>query len=175
MNKKQQIRHEIIQKRKSLIPNEYKQKSLAICKKIIESSEYDKSNVIFCYSAVNNEVDLTYLINNALACKKKIAMPKVIGENIKFYFINSLEDLTPGYFKIPEPDTVCPAEDGDLIIVPGVAFSESGARLGYGGGFYDRFLSENLIYSIGAGFDFQIIKNLPLEEHDKKTNKVITD
>ena len=68
-----------------------------------------------------------------------------------------------------------PAPKGDLIIVPGVAFSKKGERLGYGGGFYDRFLEHHKVYTIGVAYDFQIMNSLPTEEHDRKLNEIITN
>lgn len=172
MGLKSEIRKEMIQRRKNMSSDECKIKSNFICKKIMESYVYKNSESIFCYASVNNEVSLDTLIEDAFKNGKKVAFPKVEGNNIRFYHVKTLEDLAPGYFEIPEPDSSMPAKEGDVVIVPGVAFSKNGERLGYGGGFYDRFLSENDIYSIGVGYDFQIIPSLPVEEHDIKINEI---
>lgn len=175
MELKKQIRQQMIKQRKNMSYEEHKQKSSIICNKIINSDKYKKSKIIFCYAGINNEVCLTELIEHALKNNKKIAMPKVEGKDIDFYYISSIDKLIPGYYNIPEPDTKYPALESDIIIVPGVAFSKKGERLGYGGGFYDRFLAENNIYSIGVGYDFQIFDSLPVEAHDIKIDKIISN
>lgn len=173
MISKKELRSEMIKFRKNLTKNEVVTKSSLICNKIIKSRCYKESSVIYCYAAINNEVTLIPLIEHALNHDKTIALPKVEGENIKFYVIKSLHDLSPGYYNILEPDSGVLAPSGDFIIVPGVAFSKKGERLGYGGGFYDRFLAANQMYSIGVCYDFQCIDNIPTAEHDIILNKII--
>ena len=175
MDTKKKIRQKIVQKRKSMSCEEWKRKSDIICNKIMENYKYKESRSVFCYASVGHEVCLTKLIQDALQSGKQVAMPKVEGENIRFYLIDSMDEMLPGAFGILEPDTARLAKQGELVIVPGVAFSITGERLGYGGGFYDRFLSENDIYSIGAAYDFQMVDTLPTEPHDKKINLIITD
>lgn len=173
---KKEIRHDMINKRKNLTHDEVITKSSKICTKIINNDCYNNAEIIFCYSAINNEVDLEMLIKHAILHNKKIAFPKVISKyEMRFFYVNSLSDMKEGYYNILEPDTSRPATKADLIIVPGVAFNKEGFRLGYGGGFYDRFFEENTIYSIGVGYDFQLIENMPVMEHDKKLNQIITD
>lgn len=173
MTDKKELRKQLITKRKSMHNEEFERKSLNICNKLLNSSQYLKSKVIYCYYSVNKEVDLLPFIKQALDDKKIIAFPKVKGKDMLFYTIRHLEELEPGYFNIPEPPETTPAPKGDLIIVPGVAFSKKGERLGYGGGFYDRFLDGNSIYTIGVAFDYQIMDSLPTEEHDKQLDEII--
>lgn len=173
MISKKELRSELIIQRKTMSDNEVITKSSLICNKILNSKCYKESSVVYCYFAVNNEVNLNLLITHALNNGKIIALPKVEGKDIKFYEIKSFEDLKPGYYNIPEPVTDIEAPKADLIIVPGVAFSKEGARLGYGGGFYDRFLADNQIYSIGVGYDFQLKDNVPTEEFDRILNEIV--
>lgn len=175
MVSKKEIRQEIIQKRKKMSISQVVTKSSLICNKIINSPCYKNSRTIYCYFSVNNEVNLESLMEHALADGKTVALPRVENNNINFYCIKSLDKLNPGYYNIPEPEPEISAPQGDLLIVPGVAFTEKGERLGYGGGFYDRFLSQNDIYSIGVCFGFQIVKNIPTMEHDQKMNEIISD
>ena len=154
---------------------EFSKKSLRICNRLLNNSQYLKSKVIYCYYSVNKEVDLLPFIKQALEDGKIIAFPKVKGQNMDFFEVKSLEELEPGYFNIPEPPETTPAPKGDLIIVPGVAFSKKGERLGYGGGFYDRFLEHHKVYTIGVAYDFQIMNSLPTEEHDMKLNEIISN
>ena len=150
MTDKKQLRKELITKRKKMTDEEFSNKSLSICNRLLNNSQYLKSKVIYCYY-------------------------KVKGQNMDFFEVKSLEELEPGYFNIPEPPETTPAPKGDLIIVPGVAFSKKGERLGYGGGFYDRFLEHHKVYTIGVAYDFQIMNSLPTEEHDRKLNEIITN
>lgn len=175
MTDKKQLRKELIAKRKKMTDEEFSKKSLHICNRLLNNSQYLKSKVIYCYYSVNKEVDLLPFIKQALEDGKIIAFPKVKGQNIDFFEVKSLEELEPGYFNIPEPPETTPAPKGDLIIVPGVAFSKKGERLGYGGGFYDRFLEHHKVYTIGVAYDFQIMNSLPTEEHDRKLNEIISN
>lgn len=92
--------------------------------------------------------------------------------------ISSLKNLKKDKYGILEPDELIPAvkkEDIDLIILPGVAFDKSGGRLGYGGGYYDKYLNScpQDICKVALCYDFQIVENVPVEEHDVKANDVI--
>lgn len=90
--------------------------------------------------------------------------------------IGSLEDLAPGYKGIPEPAAPAPtAPEADVIVVPGVAFTAGGTRLGYGGGFYDRYLAEATGTRIGLCYDFQIVEDLPAGPHDIPMDRIVTE
>ena len=185
MTDKKQLRKELVTKRKKMTDEEFSKKSLRICNRLLNNSQYLKSKVIYCYYSVNKEVDLLPFIKQALEDGKIIAFPKVKGQNMDFFEVKSLEELEPGSIVgtsslrrellIKEPPETTPAPKGDLIIVPGVAFSKKGERLGYGGGFYDRFLEHHKVYTIGVAYDFQIMNSLPTEEHDRKLNEIITN
>ncbi|MCR5737848.1 MAG: 5-formyltetrahydrofolate cyclo-ligase [Eubacterium sp.] len=173
---KQKIRKDMIQKRKDLTNQEYQTKSDCICQKIMKRSDFQQANVVYAYFAVRQEVSLETLIQYCLENKKQIALPRVEDENIAFYLIHGLEDVEEGYFHVMEPNGFCEkAPAPDLILVPGVAFTKVGNRLGYGGGFYDRFLKKTPCQTIGIGYDFQLMKELPTEEHDICLDEVITD
>ena len=122
MTDKKQLRKELITKRKKMTDEEFSKKSLRICNRLLNNSQYLKSKVIYCYYSVNKEVDLLPFIKQALEDGKIIAFPKVKGQNMDFFEVKSLEELEPGYFNIPEPPETTPAPKGDLIIVPGSGF-----------------------------------------------------
>jgi 5-formyltetrahydrofolate cyclo-ligase len=175
MLEKKEIRKELISKRKQLTAEEVVTKSSLICNKIIDSELYQKSSVIYCYSAINNEVNLSELIEHAFIHNKAVALPRVENNEMSFHIIKSFDELKAGYYNILEPQKKIPAPQADLIIVPAVAFTKDGNRLGYGGGFYDRYLEKNNIYSIGVCYDFQILEQIPTMKHDKKINKIISN
>ena len=158
MTDKKKLRKELIAKRKKMTDEEFSKKSLRICNRLLNNSQYLKSKVIYCYYSVNKEVDLLPFIKQALEDGKIIAFPKVKGQNMDFFEVKSLEELEPGYFNIPEPPETTPAPKGDLIIVPGVAF-----------------LEHHKVYTIGVAYDFQIMNSLPTEEHDRKLNEIISN
>lgn len=175
MSQKSEIRKQMLAKRQRQSDREQKIKSETICHKIISGKIYQSSGVIYCYAPIQGEVDITPLIANALADDKIVALPKVEGEEIVFYQIRSMQDLEPGAFHVPEPKTGIYAPKADVIFVPGIAFTEDGSRMGYGGGFYDRYLSCHKIYSIGVAYDFQILKDIPTEHHDISLDEIISN
>ncbi len=185
---KDKLRSQIASFRMSLDNEEYLKKSNIILNKLINSQWYLEADTIISYVSVNNEVDTIGLINRALSDGKRVAVPKIINKEMEFYYINSLSELKKGYFNIPEPiDTsnICmprSQEESDMsdifnmvMIVPGVAFDRSNNRLGYGGGFYDRYLSIHKIYTIAICFKEQLLDEICTEEYDIKMDEVITD
>ena len=110
--------------------------------------EWEVSETVFCYVSFRDEADTFRIIREALARGKKAAVPRVEGKHrMEFYYINSMDDLSPGYMGIPEPSEdaerrAVPVKN-DLMVMPGAAFDRSGTRLGYGAGFYDAYLSKH--------------------------------
>lgn len=118
------------------------------------------------------------MIEAAWKAGKRVAVPKVTGTHeMKYYYLESFEQLAPGYFQIPEPAWGEEAKDEDaFLIVPGVAFDKNRHRAGYGQGFYDRYLSVHRKHKTAAvAFDFQIVEEVPAEATDIFPDKVITE
>ncbi len=170
---KNEIRKKIKKLRNELSDEEVKKNSLAITTKIL--NDIDKYNNILVYMDFNNEVKTNHIIDYILK-NKTLYLPKVLGDQLTIHKIDSLDNLQTSKFGILEPiNESSPYSDIDLIIAPGVAFDNELHRLGYGGGYYDRLLSETNCPVIGIAYDFQILEKIPFEAHDKKMNKVITD
>lgn len=138
-------------------------------------SLYQEAEDIYLFASYNQELPTYGIIKQALSEGKKVALPKVEGKDIVFYYIEDIKQLAPGYQGIPEPkpslDTLAlpPVEKPALMLMPGLAFTKSGERLGYGGGFYDRYLfksPDKAFITCGLGYDFQVFQSLPMEEHD---------
>ncbi len=151
-----------------------------ICRTVIASDEYKNCESIFLYASTGSEVCTDILVQQAFNDGKSVAFPKCIDRcgNMKFYFVNSAEELEKGYFGIMTPLTHNEAGFGNentLCIVPGIAFSPGGYRLGYGKGYYDRFLSGFKGVSVGLCYDRCLCHKLPTDEYDKKVNYLITD
>ena len=184
MDQKQELRKRMKEKRDRISPQERRQKSAKICERLLSAPEYARFQKILVYAAIRSEVELQLFCDQALRDKKQIFFPKVCGKEMEFYRIENPGQLKKGMFSVPEPDvkqyplsSFADAENGEAwILVPGVAFDEKGMRLGYGGGFYDRYLKqkENL-HRTGIAFGEQIVKRIPTEIHDHPMDDVITE
>ena len=127
--------------------------------------------------AIQNEVDLSLVIKDALLADKTVAVPKVVNKNGQMYFaaINKNDKFENGLYNIPEPSNTEIAPSADLILVPGVVFSTKGERIGQAGGFYDRYLRNSSCHSIGVAYDFQVFDEIPTELHDVPVNEIISN
>lgn len=139
------------------------------------------ADTVFCYVSFRNEADTFRIIREALTRGKKAAVPRVEGKHrMEFYYINSMDDLSPGYMEIPEPSgdadrKAVPAEN-DLVIMPGAAFDRKGTRLGYGAGFYDAYLSKYPnCRKLALAYSVQIEEQIPPEPHDIPVEMIITE
>lgn len=166
-------------KARDIIPDDVKKRSdEAIFSRIISLEEYKSADTIFTYVSKGSEADTYRIIEQALADKKLVAAPKcAAGFTMNFYYINSINELEPGAFGVLEPvaglkraDCLC-----GLCIVPGIAFDKSGLRLGYGKGYYDRFLPQFNGTAAGICKSDFLLERLPHYETDYKVDIVITD
>lgn len=162
---KRKIRKKMLAMRKQLKQKEITSASEAVSMRIMELDEYKNAQSIFCYLAYKNEVSLSALIDNALSLDKKVYVP-VIHEGRMLPALYSME-LEEGPFGIMEPkDKQFLEGDIDLIIVPATACDELGGRLGFGGGYYDRYLAGKESCKLAAIYDFQLVDELPLMPYD---------
>lgn len=183
MEIKSEIRKSMKQERDSLMPEERMSKSHDIYVRLKELSFDAEYQNIMLYSAIRSEADLTEYFTYMSDLGKSIYFPKVCGDTMEFYRVKSLDELTTGAFNIAEPDITQRYEPGcgrALMIVPGLAFSDAGYRVGYGKGFYDRYLSQNRmrenIKAIGTGYDFQLLTGISFEDaYDVALDGVVTD
>lgn len=147
--------------------------------RLINSALYRNSGRILIYVSVNDEACTSDIISYALNDGKIVAVPHCDGNKMDFLIINSPEDLSDGEFGIPtaNPEKCIPVTDfrDTLCIVPGLSFDISGNRLGYGGGFYDRFLVNKDIVTVGITYERCIINSLPNEKHDVGINYLLTE
>lgn len=186
LNKKEEkriLRKEILAKRASIPSDTRKLADMAIAERIIGHQWFYRADVLLCFVNYDSEISTQEILKEALLKGKKLFLPKIEGENMVFYHIDSLEDLIKGYKGILEPkgDTEAfqynqYAEESMLLLLPGVAFDIYGHRMGYGKGFYDRFLADKerlQTYSIGIGYKCQQVEQLPVDEHDIKPYQVI--
>lgn len=149
---------------------------------VVNSQIYKTSRNIFIFVSYNNEVDTHEIIKQALTDGKKIFVPKVISKanGMVAVEISSLSELSEGYFGVLEPinfDKRVEEDIIELVLLPGIAFDKMGNRIGYGGGFYDRFLPKlnTDVKKIALAYSFQVFDCVPCELHDEKIDGIITD
>jgi len=142
-------------------------------KKIIE---YTNSQNIACYFPIGSEVDTYGIMHDILDQNKCLLLPKVVNGNLIFYNVPNLEKLEKGNFGIMEPKDSCKKADRiDCVLIPTVGVSKMGIRIGYGKGYYDKFLSSTDAVKISLTYSKQIIKIIPSDSHDIKMNWVVTE
>ena len=142
----------------------------------LATDAYQKAKTIYGYLPYNQEVRTVPLLEQALKDGKQVAVPKIYGEEMRFIFITDMAQVSPGYAGIPEPIGDGPvAEDPTaLVLMPGLAFDKDGHRIGYGGGYYDRFLAAEPHHpTIALCYDFQIVPEIPTAEFDIPVDQVI--
>lgn len=175
---KQAFRKLMLEQRKNMLLSDVEEKSKAIVSNILSTTEYKNADCIYAYISTRNEVDLANLIEAAWTDGKRIAVPRVCGQDMSFYYIESYADLEKGNFGISEPkDGAMQAEEKDaLMLIPGVAYDKTGNRIGYGGGYYDRYLSGvHNHYIIAPAYEFQIVDTLVSEKHDIQVDEIISE
>lgn len=178
---KKEIRSEMLHRLNRMDSNEHKQNSADIIKKVIEQDVYRDAKIIGITLSRFPEVDTIPLIKAAWADGKQIAVPKCIRSTreMDFRILTSFDELETVYMDLLEPivEETEPVEQGeiDLQIVPGVVFSEDGYRIGFGGGYYDRYMAKYKGASISLAFNCQIKQQLPIEQHDVPVQNIITE
>lgn len=176
------LRKEVLQKRNSLSDSQIARRSKLIQEKLIGSAEFIESKSIGVYLPVGSEVQTDHIIRNALELDKTVLLPRVIINELDFFIVEKHDYYHDSFdvnkFGIKEPKkTNMKLDFIDLLIVPGIVFDSYGYRIGYGYGYYDKFMAEkNFSKSIGLAYDFQVMKNpIPKFEFDKKIDILITD
>ena len=151
-------------------------KDKIILKKVLGNENVQKAKNILIYVSLDYEVDTKNLIKEFLK-NKNVYVPRIENQDIKFYKIKSFKDLTRGSFNILEPTTnhIFSNNKESVIIVPGLLFDKNNNRLGYGKGYYDRFLENNNLYKIGLTYSELLIDELEVEDFDIKMNEVIEE
>jgi 5-formyltetrahydrofolate cyclo-ligase len=183
MENKENVRKRILFLRKQLSEEERAAKSSIICNKLLHAGWYAASPEILVYSAILKEVDLSAFIRNAWQDGKILYFPKVFGEKMEFFRADAMDELQKGSFGVLEPldeSRSYQATEHNIVLVPGAAFSEQGARIGYGKGYYDRYFDrwkkENIPYAaIGIAYDFQLIKEFKTDSNDIDMHWIITE
>lgn len=173
---KKTLRAEIRAKKRAMTAQEIEEKSAALSKAFYETAEYKNAKTIYGYLPYNQEVRTTQMLAHALADGKQVAVPKVYGDEMKFILLSDLNQVAKGYAGIPEPiaDGPVAADPTALVLMPGLAFDPEGHRLGYGGGFYDKFLAAEPDHpTLALCYDFQMLPHLDTESYDIPVDRVL--
>jgi 5-formyltetrahydrofolate cyclo-ligase len=177
--KKRELRAKMLKKRSEEDLRIRTEADEKILNAMLALPEYQNANTIFCYVSTNTETDTLALIETALAAGKCVCVPRCKSMGImNAYAIRNLNDLHSGKYGIPEPKPDCPlisTEQIELNIVPCVCINQDGYRLGYGGGFYDRWLESSKALSVVLCRESLVTKEVPLESHDRRADILITD
>lgn len=170
------IRKNKIQARLDLSDKEYQDKSNLIINKLKKEVVFQKAKTIGIYVSMNNEVDTIKLINELLSTKT-ICVPKTINKTMEFHKIDSFNELSKGNYGILEPigNNLISKKDIDVLIVPLVAYDEDNHRIGYGGGYYDRYLQGYAGYAIGLAFSLQYTNKIDTETTDIPLKQIINE
>ena len=171
---KRQIRRNVRAEIAKLSTDEKSTLSAQICSTLLHSQEVGDASVVALFISLTDEPETVEIIAE-LAKTKRVVVPRIEGEEMEFYDI--AEGVSEGAYGILEPLATIPVEPGeiDVMVVPGVAFTKEGERLGRGKGFYDKYLSRKgfRAHTIGICYPCQVVEHLPIEEHDKVMDEVI--
>lgn len=170
-----------LKKERNSLPKEIKNEfDMRIFQEIINSKVYEESQRVFIYVSYNSEVDTIPLIKYSLEKGKRVCVPRVLDKegNMESLYIDSLGELREGMYGILEPVSTKKASpiDIELVITPGLAFDKEGGRIGYGKGYYDRYLKlSNNAIKMGVCYDFQVVPSLPTTKEDIKMDMIISE
>jgi len=176
---KQELRSKIKKERGALDPEFMKKVSETICERFTKTSLYKDAKTIAVYMSIKNEVDLMPLIKRAFEDEKNVLVPVInpINDEIFLAHLNCGDTMKQGLFGIPEPENAirAKAEKVDVMLVPGLAFDYSGARIGWGKGYYDRLSLGMDAILVGVAYEFQICGTMETEPHDVKMHYIIDE
>ncbi len=173
---KKALRAQIREKKRAMSEAQIAEKSRLLAQKLYQSEQYRQASTVYGYLPYNQEVRTTPVLEQALRDGKRVAVPKVYGEEMRFIYIADLSCVEKGYAGIPEPVEDAPVADDPkaMVLMPGLAFDPEGHRIGYGGGFYDKFLEQEPEHpTVALCYDFQVLPKLETEEHDIPVDLVL--
>lgn len=181
---KQEARDEMKRRRALLAPEERDRQNREVCRLLMEDRIWEDLQWFYPFISVGTEIDTLPMLQEVFAMQRqgaavRVAAPRVCGREMDFYEIHSLEDLEEGRFGIREPLTYCrkTIADHGLMLLPGLAFDLRGGRVGYGGGYYDRYLSRHggeHLMTWAVAYDFQLLDEIETERHDISPQRIIT-
>jgi len=173
---KAELRQKIRQQKREMTAQQIESAGKRLGELFLSSELYRRAETVYGYLPYNQEVRTVPMLEQAIRDGKRVAVPKVYGEEMKFIYITDFSQVEKGYAGIPEPiaDEPVANDPHALVLMPGLAFTKTGDRMGYGGGFYDKFLSREPQHpTVALCYGFQIVEKLPTEEHDVPVDLVL--
>ena len=174
---KKALRSQIRQQKRAMTEVQIQRASDRLAQQFYASALYREAGTIYGYLPYNQEVRTVPMLEQALRDGKKVAVPKVYGDEMKFIYVTEFEkSIAKGYCGIPEPIADGPvAEDKTaLVLMPGLCFDAQGHRIGYGGGFYDKFLSREKNHpTLALCYSFQMLEHLETDTFDIPVDQVL--
>ena len=173
---KKALRKQIREKKSLLSREQIIDASTRLAELFFSTDEYKNANTIYGYLPYNQEVRTELILGRALADGKRVAVPKLYGDEMRFIYIEDFNGLETSEMGIPEPvcDDPVAVDTSALVLMPGLAFDAQGHRIGYGGGFYDKFLaSEPNHTTVALCYDFQMYPELDTDSFDIPVDKVL--
>lgn len=177
MESKKQLRDRIRDRKRAMTEEDILRRSRALGELLLQSAEYRQARTIYGYLPFNQEVRLIPMLEQAIRDGKRVALPKIRDGEMFFVYMEDFSLIRCGRGGVPEPAAEGPIarEEDALVILPGLVFDENGTRIGYGGGYYDRFLAREPDHpTIALCYDFQVLDHpLKKEPHDFPAGKVL--
>ena len=173
---KKELRRQIRDLKRAMTEAQIEEKSRRLGELFCQSELYRNARTIYGYLPYNQEVRTVPMLQQAIADGKQVAVPKVYGDEMKFILMEDLAAVEKGYAGIPEPvaDEPVACDETALVLMPGLAFDPQGHRIGYGGGFYDKFLAKEPNHpTLALCYDFQMLPELETEEFDIPVDLVL--
>ncbi len=180
---KKTLRDSILSQRDAMSGDDTKRLSGTICRSLIALSAYKEAKTVMCFLSFRSEVDTNLIVKNILKSGKKLVVPisDIKTKTLRLSYVKSMDDLVKSTYGILEPSPSAFKEatpaDIDLVLVPGACFNLKGYRIGYGGGYYDKFLPQikKTTLTLGLCYDFQIVSSINPEKHDIPVDIVLSE
>ena len=187
---KKMLRKEVLARRNGMPEQERVEKSFQIAQRVTAFEEFINSRIVLLYEAIRSEVETCEIYSEAKRLKKEIYYPRVLGEQMEFYRVDDTTefDISPFGIKEPKPESTKAyqpkQEDAIFVVMPGVAFDKAGNRIGYGGGYYDKYicnlaarLPQENICKVAVIYECQLVEEgfIPKESHDVQVDYIVTE
>ena len=166
---KKELRRQIRELKRAMTNEQIDAASARLGELFLSCPQYKQAKTIYGYLPYNQEVRTVPMLEQAMKDGKRVAVPKCYGDEMRFIYMDDLSKVEKGYANIPEPIADDPVADDKtaLVLMPGMAFTKDGKRMGYGGGFYDKFLASEPDHpTVALCYDFQMVEDLPTEDYD---------
>ena len=173
---KKELRRQIREKKRAMTEDQIVTASARLGELFLSCPEYKAAKTIYGYLPYNQEVRTVPMLEQAMRDGKRVAVPKCYGDQMRFIYMDDLSKVENGYANIPEPiaDEPVANDKTALVLMPGMAFTADGNRMGYGGGFYDKFLAAEPDHpTVALCYDFQMVDYIPTDDYDIPVDRVL--